>query len=270
MTKQNLHTHTIYCDGKDTPEEMVLTAIDKGFDSIGFSIHSFMDYFPPFVAQGDMTDDHRREIIRLKEAYKDKISIYLGVEYDFFSEPEFDGYEYAIGSVHFLKLQGEKVSFDEGEKVVEDIIESYFGGDGMKYAKAYYETVAQLPARGRFDILGHFDIVTKHAENRKFFDCESKEYMDAAFEAAHALAGKIPFFEVNTGAIARGYRTTPYPAIPIIKELKRLGFGAVISSDCHRRDMLDCKFDEAAQLLYECGFKEKYILTDAGFTAVKL
>ena len=29
--------------------------------------------------------------------------------------------------------------------------------------------------------------------------------------ALTALAGRIPLFEVNTGAIARGYRTTPYP-----------------------------------------------------------
>ena len=26
--KQNLHTHTTYCDGKDTPEEMILRAIE--------------------------------------------------------------------------------------------------------------------------------------------------------------------------------------------------------------------------------------------------
>ena len=44
MIKQNLHTHCTYCDGKDMPEEMILTAIDKGFDSIGFSSHSYMHW----------------------------------------------------------------------------------------------------------------------------------------------------------------------------------------------------------------------------------
>jgi hypothetical protein len=34
--------------------------------------------------------------------------------------------------------------------------------------------------------------------------------------------------------------------------------------------MLDCKFDEAAELLKNCGFNEKYILTDNGFIAVSL
>ena len=37
--KRNLHTHSTFCDGKNTPEEMVRAAIAKGFDAIGFSSH---------------------------------------------------------------------------------------------------------------------------------------------------------------------------------------------------------------------------------------
>ena len=140
----------------------------------------------------------------------------------------------------------------------------------MEYAKLYYKTLAELPQYGSFDIIGHFDLITKHSDNRVFFDETSKEYLDAAFEAAEALAGKIPLFEVNTGAIARGYRKTPYPSIPIIKRLRELGFGAVITSDCHNKKMIDCNFDEAAELLKLCGFKEKYILTEKGFEGVSL
>ena len=44
--RQNLHTHTTFCDGKDTPEELIEAAIAKGFDSIGFSGHSYMFYAP--------------------------------------------------------------------------------------------------------------------------------------------------------------------------------------------------------------------------------
>ena len=32
--KQNLHTHTTFCDGKNTPEEMITWAIDKNFTHI--------------------------------------------------------------------------------------------------------------------------------------------------------------------------------------------------------------------------------------------
>ena len=39
--KQNLHTHTVFCDGEDTPEAFVKEAIARGFDSIGFSGHGY-------------------------------------------------------------------------------------------------------------------------------------------------------------------------------------------------------------------------------------
>jgi histidinol-phosphatase (PHP family) len=139
-----------------------------------------------------------------------------------------------------------------------------------EYSETENRTLAQMPDYGKFDIIGHFDLITKHCENRDFFDITSKEYLSAAFEAAEALSGKIPFFEINTGAIGRGYRTSPYPTVPIIKELKRLGFGAVITSDCHNKETIDCAFDLAAELLKECGFEEKYILTGSGFKAVAL
>ena len=76
--------------------------------------------------------------------------------------------------------------------------------------------------------------------------------------------------EVNTGAISRGYRTTPYPDKFILKEMKRLGFGVVISSDCHDARMVDCYFAESEQLLKECGFKEQYVLKKEGFVPIEL
>ena len=39
---QNLHTHSTYCDGNDTLEEMIQTCMAKGFTSLGFSGHSYM------------------------------------------------------------------------------------------------------------------------------------------------------------------------------------------------------------------------------------
>lgn len=270
MNLQNLHTHTCYCDGADTPEEIILTAIDKGFSAIGFSGHSYMDFSTMFRKLGDRTEEYKVEVKRLKEKYKDIIKVYLGLEVEMYAVPDLSDYEYLIGSAHYFVIDGQHVGFDRGEKEVEDVINKYFGGNGMEYAKAYYKILAELPELAKFDIIGHFDLITKHSDNREFFDTNSKEYINAAFEAIEALSGKIPFFEVNTGAIARGYRKTAYPMPEILKELKRRGFGAVITSDCHDRNKLDYKFDDAAELLRSCGFKEKYILTDNGFVAVEL
>lgn len=266
---QNLHTHTVYCDGKNTPEEMINAAIEKGFSSIGFSGHSFMNY-SDYLGSVDKTEKYKEEILKLKKAYENRINIYLGLEVDMYSNPDVTGFDYLIGSVHYLKFKDKYIGIDRNQEEVKNVITTYFNGDGMKYAKEYYKTLAILPQYGRFDIIGHFDLITKHKDNISFFDDTSDEYLKLAFETAEILAEKIPFFEVNTGAIARGYRKTPYPSVPIIKYFKKLGAKPVVTSDCHDSKMLDCHFDEATALLKECGFKEKYILTENGFDAVPI
>ena len=37
--RANYHTHTTFCDGSDSAEDVVLAAIDKGFSHLGFSGH---------------------------------------------------------------------------------------------------------------------------------------------------------------------------------------------------------------------------------------
>ncbi len=267
---QNLHTHCIYWDGSDTTEEMVLEAIEKGFDSLGFSSHSPMFFSPTAKVSPTGILLYRESVALLKKKYADRIKLYCGLEVEMLSNPPMGGYDYLIGSVHYFKFGDNYVGFDRDAQTVKKVIDDHFGGDGMKYATTYYEYLSHLPEYGNFDIIGHFDLITKHCEKADFFDTESKTYRDAALSAAHALAGKIPFFEVNTGAISRKNRTSPYPQKFILKELKTLGFGAIISSDCHDRKYLDCGFQEARELLAECGFSERYILTDSGFCAVEL
>ena len=267
---QNLHTHSNYCDGADTPEEVVLKAISKGFDSIGFSGHSYMHYSPSHSMSVEGTEEYKKTVRALAEKYKSEIEIFCGLEFDMLSKIDMTGYDYMIGSVHYFKIGEDYVGFDRSAEVVKKVIDEYFGGDGMAYAKAYYRDVARLPELGNFEILGHFDLISKHSDNVCFFDESSKEYLSAAYEAIDAVKGKIPFFEVNTGAIARGYRKTPYPCATLLKRFKERGFGAIISSDCHNADQLDCAFSEAAELLEACGFNERYILTKRGFEAVAL
>ena len=273
-TLQNLHQHTTYCDGRNTPEEVVLAAIEKGFGAIGFSGHCYTPYHyptcPDYCMSPQQTEAYIQQIRQLQKQYEDRIEVYCGLEYDFACPQMPAGFDYMIGSIHGLKIDGMDVEFDGSAEKFQAVTDRYFGGDGMAFATTYFRQLATLPEYGSFDILGHFDLVTKHRETITLFDTEAKAYRFAAVEAAEALAGKIPYFEVNTGAMARGYRTTPYPDPFILRELKRLGFGAVITSDCHDVRFLDCGFDTAAQLLKDCGFAEKYILTRDGFRAVPL
>lgn len=269
--KQCLHTHSILCDGKDTLEEMVQTAIEKGFDSIGFSGHSFMEIYAEFSMSEEKAAIYKAEIARLQQVYGDQIRIYCGLEKDNYTTLSTDGYDYLIGSVHVMRYEDELLFIDWTAERTRENIEKVFAGDGIAYAKHYFNAVADLPNHGSFDIIGHFDLLTKFNEKEPdLFDTTCDAYRAAATEAAEALVGKVKYFEVNTGAISRGYRTTPYPDPYIIKEMKRLGFGAIISSDCHDRNFLDCGYEDAKGLLLEAGFTEHYVLKDEGFVAIPL
>lgn len=273
---QNLHTHTTYCDGKNTPEEMVQFAIGKGFDSLGFSGHSYMSFSKEWSMSLEDTKEYKKEITALKEKYKGVIDIYLGLEFEMYSHHELSGgmdlsgYDYLIGSSHYLKFDDEIVGFDRGAKTVKEVIDKYFNGNGLNFAKKYYEDFSQIYTMGKFDILGHIDIISKTIDQIPHFDENCDEYLSYAYNFISNIKGKIPLFEVNTGSIGRGYRKTPYPSLNILKELNKQGFGAIISSDCHNGEFLDCNFEDARELLKTAGFTERYILTKNGFKAVEI
>ena len=112
---KDLHVHTTYCDGKNTPEEMVLSAIEKGLDTLGFSVHSYMDFDLSYCIQKERIEDYKNEINALKEKYRDKIEILCGVELDYLSVMDVSGFDYKIGSVHYVKTCDgyEAVDLDE-------------------------------------------------------------------------------------------------------------------------------------------------------------
>ena len=270
MYTQNLHVHSAYCDGKDTPEEMVKKAIALGMHSIGFSGHSYMHFYPKLSMSLEGTEEYKKEIARLKEVYRGKIEIFCGLEMEMYSEVSLEGYDYIIGSCHYFDIKGERVGFDRSAAEVKAVIDEHFGGDGMAYALEFYRQASTLCRYGKFDIIGHMDLITKHSEKEAFFDTEAPVYREAAIDCLRELAKGIPLFEVNTGAISRGYRTTPYPAPFLLDECRRLGLGAVITSDCHDKEHLLCHFKESAALLEAHGFRYVHILTQDGFKPVSI
>ena len=133
--KQCLHTHSILCDGKDTLEEMVQTAIEKGFDSIGFSGHSYMDIYAEFSMNEEKVSFYKTEIARLQQVYGDRIRIYCGLEKDNYTTLSTEGYDYLIGSVHVMRYEQELLFIDWTAERTRENIEKVFGGDGIAYAK---------------------------------------------------------------------------------------------------------------------------------------
>ena len=264
--KQNLHTHTTYVDGRDTAEELILEAIARGHGAIGFSEHTYLTYstYPDQLTPDKMVC-YKNEIEGLKRRYRNQLQIFCGLEVDYYSDVDVTGFDYLIGSAHYLACGSGIFTFDRDLASTEAYINAHFGGNAIAFAKKYFETVALLPQKYPIDIIGHFDLIAKNNLAGKFFDIASREYLTLGYEAIHALRGRVPFFEVNTGAMVKGTMLHPYPMLDFLKELRACGFGAVITSDCHDKRYLDGGFAEAAEALRAAGFASKYILTENGF-----
>ena len=263
----NLHTHTTFCDGQSTAEEMVQKAIEKGFVSLGFSGHAYT----PFELTSCMKDEqgYINEINRLKKVYKGQIEIYLGTEEDAFALIDRSKYEYIIGSLHFLKIDGKILPIDIGNEYMQRCFEA-FDKNAERMAECYYSTFTDYLMKRRPDVVGHFDLIKKYDEVSEPIFLGNKKHDEIAKSFLRTIASKGFLFEVNTGAIARGYRTLPYPSADLLHVLKAEGADITLTSDCHNADYLDCYFDETKHILYDIGFRETVMLCNNKFTKIPL
>lgn len=237
----DLHVHTIFCDGRDTPEEMVKSAVKKGLKQVGILCHSYVP-FDDCCISIERTDEFESEVKRLKEKYLGQIDVLLGVEADIFSPQSLDGFDYVIGSVHYLKHGGEYIAVDDTPQMLRDMIERYYGGDFYACAEDYFATVAKWLQK-KPDIIGHFDLIKKFRREIPF-DTENPRYKAAWQSAADKLLKLGVPFEVNTGGISRGWLAEPYPSREIADYIIAHGGKLILSSDAHRKEDIAAHFQE--------------------------
>lgn len=273
--KFNLHSHTTYCDGKNTAEEMVLRAIELDFKLLGFSGHAYAPHDLDCCMTAEGEGQYREEVLSLKTRYRDRLDIRLGVERDFYSaqslaestapKPASFDYDYEIGSVHYLYRDGVYLSVDDTSEIMEHAIEEHFNGRARDYVEEYFATEARVLEVTHADVVGHFDLVCKFNENNRYFDENAAWYRDCASAALEQLAnyeasprrgisdllpsGK-PVIEINMGGMAKGYRSRPYPDSFLRRRIQDLGFPIVLSSDCHNAKYLDYGFMDFAPALF--------------------
>ena len=237
----DLHMHTTWSDGQNTPEEMIEEAIRLGLETVGISDHSSGD---PCGMTLEQSVEYRAEIARLKEKYAGQIRVLCGLERDYMTD-DFADYDYTIGSVHWLRMpDGHRISIDWTPEKLREGAEKYFGGDFYALAEAYYATVAKVVEVTKCDIIGHFDLVTKFIEVDPAFDTKDPRYIKAWKQAADTLLKTGKPFEVNTGAMSRGYRSEPYPAKDIRDYIRAHGGKLIMSSDAHSKENITYGFAE--------------------------
>lgn len=269
----NLHTHTHFCDGKDSPEDIVRAAIAEGAETIGFSGHisveSAADDSEWCMVDGRF-EAYCDEIEKLKVKYQDKLTILLGAELDYFSSKQEKKFDYTIGSVHYVKKNGVLLPVDLSGDELLAAANNYYFGNMMAFVFDYYELCSSVYDVTECDIVGHFDLLTKYNEKCHYIDENNSKYRSLAIDALDNLLKKDLFFEVNTGAISRGYRTTPYPAPFIVKRIIEKNGKLILNSDSHSKETLFDHFEDTVEYLKTLGVKELWVYKNNGFAPIKI
>ena len=249
--RSNIHTHSTFSDGKHTPEEIVLTAVEKGFTTVGFSDHSYTAFDEHYCLPHDRYAAYRDEISALKTKYEGRIEILCGTELDYYSAPELkDGFDYFITGVHYLFANGVYHPVDSSAAETARAIREGFGGDERAYVRRYYEAVAESAALSPV-YAAHFDLLTKFST----IDESDAFYRRISLETLDALLDRNMPIEVNTGAMARGAKDIPYPSAFILERIAERGGAVIFGSDCHDRTKLDYAFDSSLEIVRRAGVK---------------
>ena len=266
MRFSNFHTHSCFSDGKNTPEEMVCSAIERGFTALGFSDHSETKCDLSYCMKLADYPAYFKTINDLKEKYAGRIDVLLGLELDYYSEIIREGLDYTIGSVHYICANGECHPIDHSREQQEHCIRMLCGGDPVEMAKRYYDILVEHIERCRPSIIGHFDVITKFG----IFDNAPDRYYDIAREALDAAMKVCPVVEMNTGAISRKKRDLPYPADFLLRRVKENGGEIILSADTHAADTIDCFFPESVEILRGVGFDHIVSMNKNGFYRVDI
>ena len=252
--RRNYHTHSNFCDGANTPEEMVQEALEKDFEALGFSGHAYTPFDTSYCMSHEAYAEYCREVNRLRKEYEGQIEILLGLEYDFYSEEDCEPLDYKIGSVHYVLQNGKYLPVDESSKHTRAAIDE-FGGDSMAYAEAYFDTVAQVVEQTNCDIIGHFDLIKKfNRDGVVLIDESHPRYIAAWKKAVRALVKTGKPFEINTSPLAWRTDGECYPSDEILREIRAHDGKITISGDVHQKEYLDRGFNLALEKAKKIGF----------------
>ena len=281
MQNFNLHTHSIYSDGKSQPREIVEEAVRQGFTTLGFSEHSPLPFDNNFSVKEANMPRYVAEIAQLKEEFKGKIDLYCALEADYItntSEPfaitkEKYHLDYIIGGVHLVgqSANPDEIWFIDGPKweVYDEGLLKFFDGDIRRAVRRFYEQSNEMIENEPFDIIAHFDKIKMHNRDRYFHEDEPW-YRKLALETLDLIREKGLVMEVNTRGIYKKRYNGFYPSPWLMEEACKMGVPAIISADADHFSEITLEFDAAEEALKKAGYRSVVNFKDGHFIEIGL
>ena len=281
MQNFNLHTHSVYSDGKSQPREIVEEAVRQGLTTLGFSEHSPLPFDNDFsVKEADMPR-YVAEIAQLKAEFKAEIDIYCGLEADYItgvSEPfavtkERYHLDYLIGGVHLVgqSANPDGIWFIDGPKweIYDEGLQRFFDGDIRRAVRRFYEQTNEMIEREPFDIIAHFDKIKMHNRDRYFHEDEPW-YRDLAFETLDLIREKGLVMEVNVRGLYKKRYNGFYPSPWLMEEACKMHIPAIISADAHHFSEITLEFAAAEEALKWAGYRKVVNFKDGRWIEVEI
>jgi histidinol-phosphatase (PHP family) len=271
----NLHTHSIFCDGKSYPEAYAKEALRLGFHTLGFSSHAPVPFTNNFSIRDDLLQEYAGAVCALKKQYAGQINILLGLEIDYIPGITRDfgfythalGLEYTIGGIHLVRKPGDdNLWFIDGpwQETWDEGLEKIFHGDIKEAVSTYYEQLNGMVMTQKPSIVAHLDKIKMH-NRKRYFSGDESWYRDLVEKSLRLIAEKGCIIEVNTRGLYKKRCDELYPGTDILKQIKQMGIPVTLSSDAHRPEELAGYMTEAIDTLREIGFTHLSYFGEGGW-----
>ncbi len=188
------------------------------------------------------------------------------MELDYYSTCDRSRFDYMIGSVHYLYVHEVCHPIDHSRAQQLTYIETECGGDRLVFAKDYYNTLVRHMEQNHPDIVGHFDVLTKFG----LIDETESAYLRIAHDAIDRILPHVKVFEMNTGAISRKVKNTPYPHVSLLDHIREGGGEIILGADSHACDTVDCYFNECLDILRAHRYDHIVTWEDGGFRRIDI
>lgn len=262
MILRDLHTHTLYSHGRNTPAQMYAAAEAAGLRLYGFSEHSprprGYTYSHEYREQLEAhMEDYVREVAALKaqaEADPSRCQVLFGMEFDWLDAEEafvraaaaaYD-FDYRLGSVHYLGTWGFDDKLEDWD-ISQDACEQHY--------RAYFAAWRNMIASGLFDIAAHPDII-KLFSVQKFHVWLTRADSQALVRSALAeLRDAGMSMEISSAGLRKPCREI-YPCPTFMRLAAELDVPVSFASDAHGIEEVAYAFPQLANYARAFGITE--------------
>ncbi len=245
------HCHTPLCrHAVGEPEAYAQAALECNFAGINITCHGPTPREWGHCMRSHEWPEYLTICERTRAEFAGRINVKTGVECDFLPSltqywrewlPRYE-LSHVLGSVH--------PQVDEYRRL-------YWNGDAFDYQKKYFQLLAQAAETGLFDTLSHPDLV----KNTVADDWEIERILPYIEKSLDKIAATGTAMELNTSGLNKKIRQMN-PAPEILRAMNARGICVVIGADAHVPERVGADFEDALDLLSECGYQEISFFVD--------